>query len=77
MGLTCDIGRLITRSPDIRRGRPCIAGTGGTVRRIAGWYTLGLSPEEIADRSGQLSLSTGGRSTAGDPAARRGSTYHG
>ena len=47
-----DIGTLITRSPDIRGGRPRIAGTGVTVRRIVGWYKLGLSPEEI----GRLTL---------------------
>ena len=44
-----DIGSLIVRTPEIRGGRPRIAGTGVTVRRIVGWYKLGLSPEEIAD----------------------------
>ena len=43
-----DIGALIVRTPDICGGRPCIAGTGVSVRRIVGWYKLGLSPEEIA-----------------------------
>lgn len=51
-----DIGSLIVRSDDVRRGRPRIAGTGITVRRIIGWYKLGLTPEEIADRIGQLTL---------------------
>jgi len=51
-----DIGTLITRSPDIRRGRPRIAGTGVTVRRIVGWYKMGLSPEEIAEEIGHLTL---------------------
>ena len=51
-----DIGSLITRSQEIRGGRPRITGTGVTVRRIVGWYQLGLSPEEIADRIGHLSL---------------------
>lgn len=51
-----DIGTLITRSPEIRGGRPCVAGTGVTVQRIVGWYKLGLSPEEIADRIGHLTL---------------------
>ncbi len=51
-----DIGTLIVRTPEIRGGRPRIAGTGITVRRIVGWYKLGLSPEEIADRIGHLSL---------------------
>ena len=45
---TVDIGTLIERSPEIREGRPCIAGTGVSVMRIAGWSNLGLLPEEIA-----------------------------
>lgn len=56
MATVTDIGTLIVRSPDIRGGRPRIAGTGVTVRRIVGWYKLGLAPEEIADRIGHLSL---------------------
>jgi uncharacterized protein (DUF433 family) len=51
-----DIGTLIERSPEIRKGRPCIAGTGVSVRRIAGWYNLGLTPEEIAAKIEHLSL---------------------
>ena len=51
-----DIGTLITHTPDVRGGRPRVAGTGVTVRRIVGWYKLGLSPEEIANRIGHLSL---------------------
>ena len=51
-----DIGTLIVRSPNIRGGRPRIAGTGVTVRRIVGWYKLGLSPEEIADQIEHLAL---------------------
>src|SRR5438094_556913 len=56
MATTVEIGSLITRSPEIRGGRPRIAGTGVTVRRIVGWYKLGLIPEEIARRIGHLSL---------------------
>ena len=51
-----DIGVLIIQTPDIRGGRPRIAGTGITIQRIVGWYKLGLNPEEIADRIGHLSL---------------------
>jgi uncharacterized protein (DUF433 family) len=51
-----DIGTLIERSPEIRKGRPCIAGTGVTVRRITGWHNLGLSPEEIAAKIEHLTL---------------------
>ena len=45
-----DIGTLIAQSPGVCGGRPRIAGTGVSVRRIVGWYKLGWSPEEIADR---------------------------
>lgn len=56
MANVIDIGTLIIRTPDIRGGRPRIAGTGITARRIVGWYKLGLSPEEITDRIGHLTL---------------------
>jgi uncharacterized protein (DUF433 family) len=56
MDSAIDIGTLIVRDPEIRGGRPRLAGTGVTVRRIVGWYRLGLTPEEIADRVGHLSL---------------------
>jgi uncharacterized protein (DUF433 family) len=56
METTTDIGTLIAQDPGIRGGRPRLAGTGVTVRRVIGWYKLGLSPEEIADRVGHLSL---------------------
>ncbi len=56
MSTITEIGTLIVRSPEVRGGRPCIAGTGVTVRRIVSWYKLGLSPEEIADEFGHLTL---------------------
>src|SRR5580692_10617252 len=56
MAIAVDIGSLIDRSPEIRKGRPCLAGTGVTVRRIAGWYNLGLTPEEIAAKIEHLTL---------------------
>ena len=56
MPTTVDIGSLITRSPGIKAGRPRIAGTGVTVRRIVVWSTLGLTPEDIADEAGPLTL---------------------
>jgi uncharacterized protein (DUF433 family) len=56
MAAVIDIGTLIVRSPKIHGGRPRIAGTGVTVRRIVGWYKLGLTPEDIARRVGHLSL---------------------
>ena len=56
MPAVTDIGTLITRSPEIRGGRPRVAGTGVTVRRIASWYRLGLNAEEIAARIGHLTV---------------------
>ncbi len=41
---------LITKNPDLRGGRPILAGTGVTVRTIAGYYKMGLTPEEVADQ---------------------------
>ena len=52
--MSTDIGSLIVTNPEIRHGRPCIAGTGITVHRIATWYKLGYNPEEIARRYGHL-----------------------
>lgn len=43
---------LIIRNPELRGGRPIIAGTGVTVRTVVGHYKLGLTPEEIADEMG-------------------------
>jgi len=51
-----DIGSLITQSPGICGGRLRIAGTGVSVRRIVGWYKLGLTPEEIATEIPHLDL---------------------
>jgi len=56
MATATEIGSLISRRPDIRGGRPCIAGTGVSVRRIAQWHNMGLIPEEIARKFGHLSL---------------------
>ncbi len=56
MGTAVDIGTLITRDPNIRGGRPIIAGTGITVRRIVGWYKLGMDADEIARQFPHLSL---------------------
>jgi len=56
MASVIEIGSLINRDPKIRGGRPKIAGTGLTVSRIAGWYKLGMSPEEIALEYPHLTL---------------------
>lgn len=41
---------------EVRGGRPRVAGTGVTVRRIVGWYKLGLSPEEMVAEIPHLTL---------------------
>jgi uncharacterized protein (DUF433 family) len=51
-----DIGALIASSPDEFGGRPYIAGTGITVRRIVGWYKLGYEAEEIRREIDHLSI---------------------
>jgi uncharacterized protein (DUF433 family) len=56
MATVTEIGSLISRRPDIRGGRPGIAGTGVSVRRIAQWHNMGLIPEEIARKLGHVSL---------------------
>jgi uncharacterized protein (DUF433 family) len=53
---TIEIGTLIERSADIRGGRPRIAGTGVTVRRIIGWYKQGLTPNQIVTEIPHLTL---------------------
>jgi uncharacterized protein (DUF433 family) len=56
MPTVTEIGSLISRRPEIRCGRPCVAGTGVSVRRIAQWHNMGLIPEEIVRKFGHLSL---------------------
>src|SRR5215510_14424150 len=56
MPTVTDIGSLIVRSDDIRGGRPRVAGTGVTVRRIVGWYKQGLTAEEITTEIPHVSL---------------------
>ena len=51
-----DIGKLIETDPQIRGGKPCIAGTGVSVHRISIWYNLGHPPEEIARRIGHINV---------------------
>ena len=43
---------LVIRDPELRDGRPIIAGTGVTVRTVVGYYKLGMTPEEISDEMG-------------------------
>ena len=56
MATVMDIGTFIVETAGVCGGRPQIAGTGVSVRRIVGWYKMGQTPEEIADQYGHLSL---------------------
>jgi len=56
MALAPTIDALIEKNPKLRGGRPIIAGTGTTVRAIAGLYKLGLAAEEIATQLPHLRL---------------------
>ncbi len=42
-----DIGQFIYSRPDFRGGRPCITGTGMSVRAVAAYYNSGMSADEI------------------------------
>jgi uncharacterized protein (DUF433 family) len=56
MATITDIGTLIAQTPDICGGRPRVAGTGVSVRRIVSWYQLGYTPEEIQAEIPHLTL---------------------
>jgi uncharacterized protein (DUF433 family) len=50
------IGAMIERTPGICGGRARIAGTRVPVHRVAGYYRLGYSPEEMLTALSSLSL---------------------
>jgi len=56
MALVPTMDALIEKNSTLRGGRPIIAGTGTTVRAIAGLYKLGLAAEEIATQLPHLNL---------------------
>lgn len=56
MVATKDIGTLIARIAEVDSGRPVIAGTRTSVRRIAVLYKQGANAEEIARRLDHLNL---------------------
>ena len=51
-----DIGTLIDQTADVCAGRPRIAGTGVSVRRIVHWHRQGQTPEEIITQIPHLTL---------------------
>ena len=56
MSLAITMDALIETRPHLRGGRPIIAGTGTTVRAIAGLYKLGLLAEEMLTQLPHLNL---------------------
>jgi uncharacterized protein (DUF433 family) len=49
-----ELGEMIVRSPGILGGKPHIKSHRVGVHRVAGWWKLGLSVEEIGERLSSL-----------------------
>jgi len=56
MTMSMEVETLLTSSPEIRDGRPCIRGTGISVHRVAILHNLGHSPEEIVRKYEHLTI---------------------
>lgn len=54
--MSTELNLLLTSNPEVRRGRPCVAGTTTTVHRVAVWYKMGESPEEISRKYPHLPI---------------------
>ena len=51
---TASLDALIVRTSGVAGGKPCVRGHRIPVHRIAGWWRLGLSVEEIAEKHPSL-----------------------
>jgi uncharacterized protein (DUF433 family) len=49
-----ELDAMIIRTPGILGGKPCVRGHRIAVHRVAGWWKLGLSIEEIGERLSTL-----------------------
>ncbi len=45
---------MITRTPGLLGGKPCLRGHRIGIHRVAGWWKLGLTTEEIGERLSTL-----------------------
>ena len=51
-----NVGRLIVSRPEIRSGRPCLAGTAMTVRAVAVRHMQGMTAEDILEQFPHLDI---------------------
>ena len=49
-----ELGAMIIRTPGILGGKPCMRGHRIGVHRVAGWWKLGLTIEQIGERLSTL-----------------------
>ena len=49
-----ELDAMITRTPGVLGGKPCVRGHRIGIHRVAGWWKLGLSIEEIGERLSSL-----------------------
>ena len=49
-----ELGEMIVRSPNVIGGKPHLRGHRVGVHRVAGWWKLGLTVEEIGERLSTL-----------------------
>lgn len=49
-----ELDSMITRTPGVLQGKPCVRGHRIGVHRVAGWWKLGLTIEEINERLSAL-----------------------
>ena len=49
-----ELDAMISRTPGILGGKPCVRGHRIAVHRVAGWWKLGLTIEEIGERLSTL-----------------------
>jgi uncharacterized protein (DUF433 family) len=54
--MSIEVTSLLSSTPGIRNGRPCIAGTAISVHRVAILHNLGHSPEEIVRKYEHLTI---------------------
>lgn len=49
-----ELDAMISRTPGVLSGKPCVRGHRIGIHRVAGWWKMGLSIEEIGERLSSL-----------------------